>query len=290
MRTIDVHTVNPYIRVATRSVLKQGSVIKQRIIFDYELIYIEDGSMTLYFDGAPYQCNQGHFILIRPGLSHSFDCTKQALSQPHIHFDLIYTPDSEITPVSFKDLPMLTPSERSLIQKDLFSEFPRTPFVVFSKHEQALDLFYKVIVSFSSNRMLSAKGAMTELIAELIHDNFQGCLSAEQEKCYDIAQQLKDFIDSTFGLHTDLDALEKQFSYSKFYLERQFKEKHGISPIAYANTKRMELAKTLLKNQSVSEVTEKTGFSSIYAFSRAFKNKYGIPPSEYKKSKKYNER
>ena len=283
MNVIDLHTVNPYIRVALHSVLKKGCVIKRRIIFDYELVYIEDGGMLFHFDGIAYPCGKGQFLLIRPGIPHSFDCREQTLRQPHIHFDMIYTSDSKKTPISFKDLPAMSSAEKALIRPDLFSDFPRTPFVFFENAEQALALFYRVIDCVSAGQALEAKGLLTTLLATLIRDNFASCLNQE-EPSWSIARQLKDFIDATHGVGIGLDALEKHFSYSKFHLERQFQKEYGISLIAYVNQKRLMLAQVLLKSKSVSHVAEEIGFSSIYAFSRAFKNRFGISPSEYKKT------
>ena len=283
MSVIDIHTVNPYIRVALRSVLKKGSIIKRRIIFDYELIYIEDGGMIFSYDNVTYPCEKGQFILIRPGIPHSFDCREQALRQPHIHFDMIYTADSKKTPISFKDLPAMSPAEKALIRPDLFGDFPRTPFVFFENTEHALALFYRIIDCVCAGQALEAKGLLTTLLAALIRDNFASCLN-QKEPTWGIARQLKDFIDATHGVGIDLDALEKQFSYSKFHLERQFQREYGVSLIAYVNKKKMHLAQELLTEKSVSQVAEAVGFSSIYAFSRAFKNRFGIPPSEYQKA------
>ena len=44
---ISVNNINPFIRVAMHSVLPKESFIKKRVIFDYELIYIEEGSLVL---------------------------------------------------------------------------------------------------------------------------------------------------------------------------------------------------------------------------------------------------
>ncbi|MBP3435507.1 MAG: helix-turn-helix transcriptional regulator [Clostridia bacterium] len=68
-------------------------------------------------------------------------------------------------------------------------------------------------------------------------------------------------------------------------MEHRFKNRYGISLIAYRNDKRMRSAKILLASQSVSDVSNELGFSSIYVFSRAFKNHFGISPSNYKKAR-----
>ena len=81
------------------------------------------------------------------------------------------------------------------------------------------------------------------------------------------------------GITFSLQDIAKQFNYSKYYLERRFKERYNISFISYRNNKRMMLAKTMLLNDSVSNVAEKLGFSSIYVFSRAFQNLFGYSPT-----------
>ena len=277
----DIHTVNPYIRVAMRSVLKKGTVIKTRVIFDYELIYIEQGGMRFCYDGIDHSCQPGQFLLIRPGIPHCLDCTRQALSQPHIHFDLIYSSNSQKIPVSFKDRREMTPVEQALIQGDLLSGAPETPFLSFSDPERALSCFTRVIDCFTSGQGLLAKSALTELIAYIIRDNFPEAIQATAPS-YDLARQLKDYIDSASGIRVSLDALEKQYSYNRFYLERIFKKKYGTGLIAYAGRTRMERAQKQLSVKTVSELSEELGYSSIYAFSRAFKHHFGVSPTEYK--------
>lgn len=100
----------------------------------------------------------------------------------------------------------------------------------------------------------------------------------------EIALRFVKLVGRTHGTGISLDSLEKQFSYSKFHLERQFQKEYGVSLIAYVSKRRMQLAQELLTEKSVSRVAEEVGFSSIYAFSRAFKNKFGISPSEYQKT------
>ena len=241
------------------------------------------GFFTFWYDGIPYECKSGQFILIRPGVPHSFDCSITDLSQPHIHFDMIYDQNSHIVPVSFKDMCEMSPEERRLISKDFFEGVQKTPFVEFSNREEAIELLFGVIEAFQSCRRLDAKAALIRLIERLICDNFPDCFSEDRVDKYDVTDQLKSFIDSEHGINISLDTLEKQFYYNKFYLERQFKKKHGISLMVYAKDKKMSFACKLLKTQTVSDVSEKLGFSSIYAFSRAFKNKYGMYPTEYKK-------
>lgn len=85
---MDISKINPYIRIAMRSILRAGKVIKRRIIYDYELIYIDAGEFIFNYNGVDYLCQKGDFIFIRPNIPHSFSGIKRDLSQPHIHFDM----------------------------------------------------------------------------------------------------------------------------------------------------------------------------------------------------------
>ena len=271
MKQISIHRINPYIRVAMPSILQAGTYVKQRIIFDYELIYLEKGTLTLVYDGESNNCTPGQFIFIRPGV-------------PHIFFDMIYNSKSEITPISFKDRWAMSRDELSLLTDDLFSDYPQNPKITFNNEKSAKELFFSVIKSFQNKNELAAKGFLTALIEELVRSNYPTALNKETEMRYGIAEQVKDYIDSGQNYAVSLKALEEQFTYSRFYLEKQFSKTFGVSLIAYRNEKRLNAAKELLKTKSVYDTAEALGFTSIYSFSRAFKNKFGCSPSFYKPS------
>ncbi|MCQ2147380.1 MAG: helix-turn-helix transcriptional regulator [Bacteroidales bacterium] len=73
---------------------------------------------------------------------------------------------------------------------------------------------------------------------------------------------------------------ELSMSYNNLYLK--IKSLTGQTPQTYLNTYKMNIAKKLLEEGSltVSEVSYKVGASSISSFSRSFKKQFGIPPSE----------
>ena len=281
---LDISLINPYIRVAMQSVLKSGHEITKRIIFDYELIYIEYGEFNLNYNGTDHLCQKGQFIFLRPGISHSFSKIKSDLSQPHIHFDITHAPNSTQVPVCFKDKDNLTEEEKKKIRPDIFAQYEQNPLVVFSNTKAALQLFYKIINTPQPSSLVQ-KATLIKLIDMLITDNFPNVFEEDNASGYSVEAQLKDYLDAGQGLVSNLDSIAHQFNYSKYYLERRFKNRYGISLISYRNEKRMQTAKTLLEIQPVSAVAEKLGFSSIYVFSRAFKNRFGFSPNEYKKAR-----
>ena len=138
---------------------------------------------------------------------------------------------------------------------------------------------HSIIWLRTKNSELSNKAKLIQIIDSIITDNFPDCFTSEEKK-YDTAQQLKDYIDAGQGYSATLEDFENLFSYSKFHLEREFKKNYGMSIISYRNKKRMEKAEELLRTKTVSLVAETLGFSSIYVFSRAFKQHFGVSPTQ----------
>lgn len=273
---LSINKINPYIRLAMHSVLPKDSFIKKRVIFDYELIYIEEGQLILFYNGKDYTFNKGDFIFLHPGITHSFKMLKNNLSQPHIHFDIIYSRESYERTISFKNITEFSEKEKSIIHPDYLPS--ASPVITFKNKKEALKLFYMVIYE---NNPLAKKAKFMMLLEMLIADNFPNAIKTDKSNL-SIAGQIKDYIDAGLGFGFSLTDFEDQFSYSRFYIERQFKAEFGIGLIEYKNKARLKAAKELLKEKSVSYVSERLGFSSIYAFSRAYKNFYGYSPKNTK--------
>lgn len=272
-----ISLINPYIRLAIPSVIPSGHNVMRRVIYDYELIYLERGKFTFTYNDMDYHCTEGDIIFICPGIAHSFRLDNGEISQPHIHFDITHHPHSEKIPISFKDVDNMTDTEKSWIHENYFNSYKNPPLLKIQNKEIFLNLFYQIITSETDT--LEKKANMIQLISMLIKDNFPDTI--EGQTYLDAAHQLKDYIDAGNGFGMQLEEFEKLFFQSKFYLEKKFKEAFGVSIIGYRNKKRMEIAPCLLKNHSVSEVAEALGYQSIYSFSRAYKQHYGYSPRHH---------
>ena len=271
--------INPYIRRAMRSTLLPPWQFDQRIILDYEIIYIESGSFQLTYNHRAYTCKAGDVVLFCPNVPHALS-SDQTVEQPHIHFDIQYDANSERTFICFRDLTELSAQERCLIRENIFPQLSHTPLLKLHDKAAFLELFYKVIDA-PDHQSLSCKAHLLALLETLIANNVPGALEQAPQPG-SITSQIKEFLDANYCRNISLTALEKQFSYSKFYIEKCFKKETGLSVIQYRNQKRMVAAPELLKSHSVAETGQILGYSSIYAFSRAFTAFYGESPSKYK--------
>ncbi len=93
------------------------------------------------------------------------------------------------------------------------------------------------------------------------------------------------YMNSNFEKPMTLDYLAGFIGMSKYAFSRSFRKYTGFSPIDYLITQRIERAKTLLKNSSMSvgEISEEVGINDINNFTNLFRKKTGMTPGEFRK-------
>lgn len=280
---MNLNTISPYVRRAQRSYIRAPFKIGQRVIFDYEIIYLSSGKFLFTMDGKDYVCNKGDVIFIRPGHPHTLASLEDIpISQPHIHFDMHYDENSDNIYICFKDLPNFSEMELSWIRKD---EVDIGPILHISDTEAFTKLLYEIITLFDQKPafyQLLCKEKMIAMIKMILQDN---TVAYEPVRSIvSLPAMIKHYIDYNYQNPISLESLEKQFNYSKFHISRTFLEYTGMTVIKYYNQKRLQHAQFLLqKGIAVSDIVEELHFSSIYAFSRFFKNAVGVAPSAYGK-------
>ena len=93
------------------------------------------------------------------------------------------------------------------------------------------------------------------------------------------------YINENISLDINIENVCSAINISKHYFCRQFKQHIGLTVMKYILRTRITLAKTdLVKtNLSVSEISEKNGFSSVSYFCRIFKETEGCTPLQFRK-------
>lgn len=286
---MDIYRFSPCIHHAMYSTLSPFGKICTRVIYDYELIFVLDGSCNITVNGTTYTVKKNDAVFLRPGVPHSFYGTGESFVQPHIHFDLQYDEYSRKRRVSFKDEPDMSSEERLLVQEDVLSSAIPDVFVpcrldTFQKHFfRAIDIYREK----PKNYLIAYKSELLFLL-DIIFEQFNCYGEKEEADGLTAISSVKSYIDTNCRQVLTLDGLAQQFYVNKYTLMRNFSKQYGVGVIKYYNEKRTELAKALLAktNLSVSAVSEELNFTDIYTFSRFFKNNTGLSPMQYRKERK----
>jgi hypothetical protein len=120
---------SPYVRRAWNHRVSEMKM-KPRIIFDYELLYMEKGELSLRIEDDVYTIVPGDIVLFKPGKEHEFLGSSGESWMPHIHFDMFYDDDSEDLPINFKPRRECSEEELRMIRQNVLGTVLNIPDVI----------------------------------------------------------------------------------------------------------------------------------------------------------------
>ncbi|MCY9662935.1 AraC family transcriptional regulator [Paenibacillus chondroitinus] len=103
-----------------------------------------------------------------------------------------------------------------------------------------------------------------------------------------LIHDVKAYIDAHYAnADLSLQMLAEQFSLSKNYVSRLFKEETGENFIDYLTALRIFHSKQLLEETgtSIQDIAGLVGYEHYFSFNRAFKKLTGFPPSDFRKKR-----
>ncbi|AJY77354.1 AraC family transcriptional regulator [Paenibacillus beijingensis] len=286
-----LHQISPYIRVAMDNIVDRPWVIQERVLFDYELLYIMEGKIIVTIENEVYDGERGDIFLFRPKQKHKLVKVEgRRLRQPHIHFDFFYGEDSEKVKVSFRTLKEIAPEEQLLFRADIIEQMPvilpsrlrlRNPILI---EKMLMDIIYEYETKMPFYEF-KVKGMFIQLWIQLLRENYWS-QNPHLETNMHALMHVKQYLMHNTNRKVSLDEIAKMSGISKHYLGRLFQKAFGMSPIQYHHLMRVHAARHLIQftTDPLSVISEKMGFSNIHAFSRFFKTVEGISPSFYRSS------
>ncbi len=114
---------------------------------------------------------------------------------------------------------------------------------------------------------------------------------AATEASAKLARTTARMIEDGVANYDDLSLVAKKVGVTDRHLRRIFSEEFGVSPVQYAQTHRLLLAKRLLTDTSlpVAEVAFASGFSSVRRMNTLFAERYSFSPTRLRKDGKDND-
>lgn len=285
--------MSPYVRRAWDGKLPIGWQLEERMIYDFELVYIMEGKANVKIEEQEYLGLPGDLFFFRPYKRHSMQALEStSLRQPHIHFDFYYQEDSEqicvpVWPMSEygEDIKYL----RSDITGPGFLNIPDR--IRLQNPEQFETLLFNIISqeeNASDSSILLKKAYLLELLVFVLTESIwnkeklmKPGLSTFHIERLEVSRS---YISENLNRNLTLDEISVVAGFSKNYFVRLFKEQYGLSPIQFHNIMRIEQAKQLLlfSNLSITEISSEIGFNDIHSFSRTFKQETGSTPTSFR--------
>lgn len=237
-----------------------------------ELTIVRDGRGTVYTGGVPTEVSAGDIYVSFPGDVHAIVSDREQL----LKYDFIaaHTTDPALR------------SELDGIMLDFHSPDKRV-----IRDGDISDIVSRAIAEESSEASYSAlmmESMLREIIICVIRDfgamSSSHRLAANPNEKELFCYRIMNYIDSHIYSLKSLSELSEFTNYNYNYLSNLFKEVTGDTLMNYYRRRRLETAKLLLTDQtlSVTRIARLLGYSSVYTFSRAYKEYFGVTPSEEK--------
>ena len=239
----------------------------------YEIYFFADGNVKYYVENESYELKKGDVLIIPPGKMH----------RPVIEENIPY---ERYVLWIYNSYLMKNSGISGFIQSiNALADAKNTHLVSFAddRYEQLCGLLDKTLDNFHSCDDLS--GYVAESCIMLILDSLKKAFAdadyAEYDKS-DIIQQVIAYLNENYIVSPTLDELSAKFFVSKYYLSHRFKEYTKTSIRNYILTKKINLAKALLKSgMPPQKVSEQCGFSTYSNFYKAFVERTGVSPRKY---------
>ena len=105
-------------------------------------------------------------------------------------------------------------------------------------------------------------------------------------KTADFIHDLTDWIDKNLEERLDINTVAERAGYSKWYLQRMFKDHTGSALGEYIRAKKLNISAERLANsgEPIVNVAISLGFDSQQSFNRSFKRQFGQTPGDWRKT------
>ena len=289
------YPICPYVRFAQYDVVPPSRLeaskefIPERVIFDYELLFVKSGHAIIKIEDKVYHAQPNDVFLFKPKQRHSIELTgNETFIQPHIHFDLAAEENSPDVFISFRPLEEMTDYEKSLFRTDItecfISPFPNLirPQNTFLIEQQIFEIIQKYEGRQPFSQILLQSLFMKLWYCLLLE--IQGSTKKKQPNKDRLIDEIKLYLEQTTDRAVTMDQLSSHFHINKYYISRLFHQAYRVSPIQYHTRQRIQRAMKLLylTNMSVTEIAAAVGYNSLQSFSKVFKAVVGESPNSFR--------
>lgn len=292
MQHTDLNHIRPYIRYVNNYKPDYSFTEQPRIIYDFELMYVVDGSVSIYYNGKLYQLKKNDIFYFRPNVENYMIVDAKAHFRTHcIHFDWIRPASADdFSAEEFYMHSSLSPNHNERIEElKVRTQYEPLDFCIpthiqTSPQEDFFSLFSRCYYNFLNQTTASGlllQASFYEIIALLAANH---SLAAKAQIMHPQIIQAVDYLKSNYAKNITAPLLAEKYGLSPKYFGSLFKKTTGRSISEYILHLRIYAAKEMLLGSelTIEEIAAKTGFDNTFYFSNCFKRLEHIPPSKYR--------
>lgn len=287
---IDFEHISPYIRYVNNYAPSWSYEELERILYDFELMYVADGCTVVWYNDICYKLNKSDILYMKPGIKNHMIVDKNNGFRTHcIHFDYITPTNKDNFTADEAYLHPILSEERikHLIKRPIYEPHELClPTLIKNSSPQIGDMFAECYYSFLQNTPISRirlKALFLNLIYELASLN---CNHYTDNKFHPKVQKAINYIQNHFSEPIKVSALADSLGLSNKYFGTIFLQYTGKSVNKFLMETRLKAARDLLcgSDLSISEIADKTGFGNVYYFSRCFSQNEKVSPTKYRET------
>ncbi|MDR6555252.1 AraC family transcriptional regulator [Paenibacillus qinlingensis] len=277
--------VIPHIRYADQLYFKQWNT-HARIITDYLLLYVQEGSAELTIDANTHILKPGYFSFIQPGILHQLE-SESPLTVLALHFGLLPSGGGERPPM-IVPVELVTPPVMTNMQPNLTTFADIAVPVVFksTRNEWMADVFQQIIEHWNRKNVLDLLQAhvhAAEIILELFKEYTP--VDSSEHKSSSSLHWVPAYMQYRLSEPLSVEEMARKALMSRSYFSLIFRNQFGVAPHQYLLKLRLNYATDLLRGTSMSlqSIADSCGFSSVHHFSKMYKLRFGCPPSQLRR-------
>lgn len=250
--------------MCTRQKHERGYSMAERVIHDYNFIYVIRGRPVWVVEQTEYPLEPGGLVIVPPDVKHHAYCRTEQVTLGSLHVLATLPGGQDI----FK---LLAPPPYQEIKAD-------SPFDIY---------FRGFMAEFDRNdaefQPLQYPGWAHLITRELFRDNASRGLLASHASDPLVAAMLED-LNRRLSERVKLSELSRRSGFSAQHLNRVFQRELGVTPLQYLARARLEKAASLLRegSLSVAQIARQVGYDDPFYFSRQFTAHHGQSPSAFR--------
>jgi AraC-like DNA-binding protein len=273
-----------------------------RCTAEYVLYVVESGRLLISSGGERFELVAGDVVLFDKG-EEQFPIEATECSFSYLHFDTHAVTACEMSEDEYCET--IRQRKMSFIRSNVYgsSSYSSIGALIARRmhvaDREGLDLLLGILknnaISYGSNTpewRLSVSHAAARflmILENLSYEALCGGYSGKVGRVHSTVERIVGYVTEHFRESFSGADLERELFINFDYANRIFKKNTGYSIMKYRNRLRINTAKALVVDKTLSEVASEVGFSSIYYFSRCFKSLEGISPDEYRASLRLGE-